>query len=52
MREIFALLGCYVAQIGGWPLKMEPKGCPETSVTTNLRNVTSQKSEELILFLI
>ena len=30
-----------------WPLKMEPVGCPETSVTTNLRGVISQKSEDL-----
>jgi hypothetical protein len=27
---------------------MGPVGCPETSVTTNLRWVTSQKSEDLI----
>jgi hypothetical protein len=29
------------------PLKMRPTGCPETSVTTNIRSVTSQKSENL-----
>ena len=31
-----------------WSLKMRPIGCPETSMITNLRWVTSQKSEELI----
>jgi hypothetical protein len=30
-----------------WPLKMGPIGCYKTSVTTNLRCVTSQKSEYL-----
>jgi hypothetical protein len=30
-----------------WPWKMRPIGCPETSVTTDLRYVTSQKSEDL-----
>jgi hypothetical protein len=30
------------------PLKMGPIGCPETSVTINLRRVTSQKGEYLI----
>jgi hypothetical protein len=32
-----------------WLLKMGPKGCTETSITTNLRCVTSLKSESLIL---
>jgi len=31
-----------------WPLKMGLIGCSETSITTNLRRVTSRKSEELI----
>jgi len=31
-----------------WPLKMGPVGCSETSVTTNLRCVIFQKSENLI----
>ena len=30
-----------------WPLNMGLVGCPETSVTTSLRSVTSQKSEGL-----
>lgn len=30
-----------------WPLKMAPMDCPKTSVTTNQRCVTSQKSEYL-----
>jgi hypothetical protein len=30
------------------PLEMGPTGCPETSVTTNQRRVTSHKSEDLI----
>ena len=29
-----------------WPLKMGAIGCPKTSITTNLRCVTSQKSED------
>jgi len=29
-----------------WPLKMGTIGCPETSVTTNLRCLTSQKKSE------
>ena len=29
-----------------------PVGCPETSVTTNLRSVTSQKSENLMLVVV
>jgi hypothetical protein len=32
-----------------WPLKMGPVSCLETSVTTNLRCVASQKSEDLNL---
>jgi hypothetical protein len=31
-----------------WPLKMRPTFCPETSVSTTLRYVTSQKSEYLM----
>jgi len=31
-----------------WPLTMGPIGYPETSVTTSVRSVTSQKSEGLI----
>jgi len=31
-----------------WPLNMGPIGCPETSVTTNVSRITSQKSEYLI----
>ena len=31
-----------------WPLKRGHIGCPETSVTTNLSCVTSQKSEDFI----
>ena len=40
----------YVSHIQGWSftLKMEQTGFPETSVNTNLRHVTSQKSEGLI----
>jgi len=30
------------------PFKLEPTGCPETSVTTNQSCVTSQKSETII----
>ena len=30
------------------PLKMGPIGCTETSVTTSLRCVTSQKSEDIV----
>jgi len=30
-----------------WPLTMGPRACPATSVTTNIRCVTSQKSEVL-----
>jgi hypothetical protein len=30
-----------------WPLKTGPTACPETSLTTNLRYITSQKSEDL-----
>ena len=33
-----------------WPLEIGPMGCLETSVTTNLRCVTSQKSEDIIYF--
>jgi hypothetical protein len=29
-----------------WPLKMGPLGCPWMSVTTNLRRITLQKSED------
>ena len=31
-----------------WPLKIGPIGCLETSVNTNLRCITSQRSEYLI----
>jgi hypothetical protein len=30
-----------------WLLKMGPIGCPETSINTNLRCVTSQKGGDL-----
>jgi hypothetical protein len=41
---IFALLGCYAAYISGELVDR----CPETSVTTSLRCVTSQESEDVI----
>jgi hypothetical protein len=31
-----------------WPLKVGPVGCLETSVTTDIRCVTCQESEDLI----
>jgi len=34
------------------PLKMEPIGCPETSISTNLCCVTSQKSEDFMYLLV
>jgi hypothetical protein len=34
------------------PRSWEPIGCPETSVTTNIRRVTSQKNENLMCMLI
>ena len=37
-----------VSRKTAWPLKKEPIGCSEMSVTTNLRCVTSQKSEDFI----
>jgi hypothetical protein len=33
------------------PLKIGPKSCSETLVTTNLRCVTSQKSEDVTIIL-
>jgi hypothetical protein len=35
-----------VTDVSGQPMKMWPMGCPETSVTTNQRCVTSQKSDD------
>ena len=35
-----------------WPFKMGDMGCPETSVTTDLRCVTSHKDEELITIVV
>ena len=59
--QIFAVLGCYAAQIGNIlaPFRdnlsvpfssagKSKKNDPETSVNTNLRLITSQKSEDLI----
>jgi len=43
MDNYFEIFG-----VTAWPLKMGPIGCTETSVTTNLRCVTSQKSEDII----
>jgi hypothetical protein len=43
MDNYFEILGV----IAG-PLKMGPMGCIETSVTTSLRCVTSQKSEDIV----
>lgn len=40
-------LFCYVTQRKWIVPKGTPKGCPETSVTTSLRCVTSQNSEDL-----
>jgi len=35
-----------------WPFKMEPTSCPETSITTNLCCVTSQKGENFTCLLV
>ena len=46
--EILDLLGCYESWIESYrldPWRWKPTSCSETSVTTNLRRVTSQKSK-------
>ena len=53
LEENCALLGCYAACSGKslfWPLKMEPTGCPETSVRINhykLRNSPEERRSHL-----
>jgi len=44
LGSVFKILMC------AWALKMGPIDRPETSVTTNIRWVTTQKSEDLISF--
>jgi hypothetical protein len=65
-NEIFAFVVCYTVLTGSYvsghpvgpnldssgPLKADPVGCPETSVTANKRRVTSQKKEDRIYLLL
>ena len=46
IRDFSLPLRCQ-SLVTAWPLQMRPTACPETSLTTNLRYITSQKIEDL-----